>query len=311
MRLPRRSKLSPRSGSARHFGAPSLRLFRGARAGVFTLLFAFFLTPSVHATLAVIVPARDGIVIAADSRLTFLGAPCDGAFKILIPARPARTAIVVTGDSIFVAPPPAGTREPCRYLATAPRLLDIGSIVTHNLEQQSGSKDVDVAAITRSCIRALTQFQRRYPALVRGYAGRDLFSVVIASYDPARATATLRNFAIGIDARTGKFQADRNSERILTPESARGIWIYGETGWVDRAVYAGPGRPLLIASTLQLLDVRAPIAATPRGQALSAAENVLTAAIRTARTNPPPTGIGGPIRVVFLGASRCAQALIR
>lgn len=93
------------------------------------------------------------------------------------------------------------------------------------------------------------------------------------------------------------------------PESARGIWIYGETGWVDRTVYAGPGRPLLSAPTLQLLDVRAPIAATPRGQALSAAENVLTAAIRTARSNPPPTGIGGPIRVVFLGTSRRAQPL--
>lgn len=300
----------PRSLAAlRH--VRSLRLLSGTWAGVFAALLAFGLTPAAHATLAVIVPARDGLVIAADSRLTFMGASCDGAFKILIPARPARTAVIVTGDSIFVAPPPAGTHHPCRWVASAPRLLDIGSVVTHALEQQSGSDParISTATLTHACTLAVAQFQARFPAVLRSYAGREIFSVVVASYDPARATATLRNFVLRLDARTGRIHADRRSETVLTPQSPRGIWIYGETSWLHRTVYTGPGRHLLTAPTRGFLEASAPIASTARGQAVAAATNVLSAAIRAAQTNPPPTGIGGRIRAVFLGANPRPQPL--
>ena len=267
------------------------------------LLFALSLTLPVHATLAAIVPARDGLVIAADSRLTFMGAACDGAFKILIPGRPARTVVIVTGASVFVPPPPASPHNPCRYLATAPRLLDIGAVVTRTLQQQSDSENIDIAALTRACIRALAQFQSRYPAVLRTYAGRDIFSVVIAGYDRARATTTLRNFAVRLDAHTRKIEIGRDSESVLTPQNPRGIWIYGETEWLNRTVYAGPGRRLLTAATLRFLGARAPIAGTTRAQALAAARNILAAAIRTARSNPPPSGIGGAVHAVFIGVS--------
>ena len=286
-------------------GAQLQRLFHGARAGALAMLLAGFMGPAAHATLAAVVPARDGLVIAADSRLTFMGAECDGAFKILIPTRPAHTAVIVTGDSFFVMPGPEGKHGSCRYLATAPRLLDIGSVVTHALEQQAGNDaaQISVAGLTRACIRALARFQRRYPSVLRAYAGRDLFSVVIASYDPARHAATVRNFVLRRNARTGRIETGRSNETVLTPRSRRGIWIYGETGWFNRRVYAGPGRRFLTAPTLQLLDPRTTIAATTRAEAVAAAENVVAAAIRTARILPPSSGIGGPIRVVFVGAS--------
>lgn len=291
---------------------PFLRPLSGTRVGVLGLLLAGFAAPAAHATLATIVPARDGLVIAADSRLTFTGARCDGAFKILIPSRPAHTVVIITGDSFFVTPPPAGMRDPCRYLATAPRLLDIGSVVTRALEQQAGNDPAQISmdALTRACIRALARFQSRYPAVLRAYAGRDLFSVVIASYDPGRHTATLRNFVLRGNARTGRIEPGRSNETVLTSESRGGIWIYGETGWFNRTVYAGSGRRFLTAATLQLLNAHATIAATTRTQALAAAENVLTAAIRTARSIPPPSGIGGAIRAVFLGVSPRPERMV-
>ena len=271
------------------------------------------LTSAAHATLAAIVPARDGLAVAADSRLSFMGASCEGGAKILIPPRPARTVVVVTGDSFFVAPPPAGTHDACRYLAGAPSLLDIGSIVLKALQGQSGndSAGVNFAAVLLACTEGLEEFQKRYPGALRAYAGRAVFSVVVASYDPVRHAATLRNFSAGVDARGGRVEARRVSQTVLTPKSPGGIWIYGEAGWLNRAVYGGPGRRFLSAATLQLLSDRRPIATTSRAQALEAAENVVRAAIRTAKMVPPPSGVGGAIRAVYLGENTHPRPLTR
>ena len=164
---------------------------------------------SAHATLVAVVPARDGLAIASDSRFTFMGAPCDGAFKIVEPERPLRTVAFVTGDSIFVAPPPAG-EDPCRYLATAPRLLDVGAVVKAYLgrggEDPAGISNSDLAT---DSVDAVERFRQRYPNVLKSYAGREIFSVVVVSYDPASEVSTLRNFVVRMDARGRRVQAAR------------------------------------------------------------------------------------------------------
>lgn len=274
-------------------------MFRLAAA----LLLALCLAPPARATLAAIAPARDGLVIAADSRLTFMGAHCDGAFKVLLPARPARTVAIVTGDSFFVAPPPPRTHDLCRYLATAPRLLDIGAVVTQTLERGSGSAaQISVNALAQACVDAVERFQASHPQALREYAGKEIFSVTVAGYDPASATSTLRNFVVRGLANTGTLQirADRLTTVTITPASARGIWIYGESDWVNRNVYAGAGRRFLSSAALRFLSQRATVAATSRAEAVAAARNVIAAAGRTTALLPAPSGIGGTIRVVVL-----------
>jgi hypothetical protein len=48
-------------------------------------------------TLAIFIPTNSGWIIAADKRQSPQGVFCDGINKILMPERPPRTAIVITG----------------------------------------------------------------------------------------------------------------------------------------------------------------------------------------------------------------------
>lgn len=255
---------------------------------------------TARATLVAVVPARDGLAVATDSRFTFMGAPCDGAFKILEPERPLHTVAFVTGDSIFVAPPPRGV-DPCRYLATAPRLLDMGAVVRGYLDR-SGEDAARISTfdLATACVLAVERFQHQYPEALRGYAGREIFSVVVASYDPARHTSTLRNFVVRRE-RAGRVYATRMSETTVGPRSPRGVWIYGETRYVNREVYAGPGRRFLDPLTQDFLRRPEPIGVVLLDQAATAAADVVQAASRTAQMVPPSAGIGGPIRVVVVG----------
>lgn len=262
-----------------------------------------------HSTLVAVVPARDGLAIAADSRFTFMGAPCDGAFKILEPERPLRTVAFVTGDSIFVAPPPAG-EDPCRYLAGAPRLLDMGAVVKDYLDRGGESPaSISIFDLATDCVETVERFQRRYPNALGRYAGREIFSVVVASYDPARQVSTLRNFVVRMDSRGVRAQAARMSESAWGPRSLRGVWIYGQAAYVNREVYAGPGKQFLSPSAQVFLHVHQPIGAVPLEEAAATAADVVSAASRAAQIDPPSSGIGGAVRVVIVGRGPRPQSL--
>lgn len=275
-----------------------------------TLLAALLLAAPAHASLVVAAPSADGLVIAADSRITFMGADCDGAFKILSLARTARTVVFVTGDSVFVPPPPAHTPDPCRYLATAPRLLDIGALVTRSLGRvPADPATVPLDDLAQQCVRAVERLRRAHPSALARYRGRDLFSVVLASYEPSTRTATLRNFVVRIDAATQRIEAARFARITRTPADSRGVWMYGETGYVEKNVFDGFARGFLAASTLNFVLVHQSVAATPLDQAAAAAVNVIQAASIATQTVPAPSGIGGPIRAVLLGSAPRPQPL--
>jgi hypothetical protein len=268
-----------------------------------SVLVALLLPVPAGATLAVLVPSADGLVVAADSRISYLGAECDGAFKIVSLASPARTAVLVTGDSIFLLPPRSGQRSLCRYVATAPRLLNIVPLVSHYLEQHAADPAPpslkDVGAV---CVRAVERFRRSNPAALQAYTGKEIFSVILASYDPVSRQATLRNFVVRIDANTRHAEATRFATISVMPQDRSRMWIYGETAYVAANVYAGFGRQYLTLPTLNFLDGGAPVAEVPLHQAVAAAVNVIEAASRATQTVPAPSGIGGTVRVVLLGS---------
>jgi hypothetical protein len=272
------------------------------------LMAALLVSIQAHATLAVIIPTRDGIVVAADSRMTFMGSHCDGAFKILIPARPTRTAVIVTGDTIFVQPHDSKDANPCDSLVSAPRFLDIGSVVTDYLER--GSPDpatISLADLAAACVHATERFQQSYPAALRAYSGKDIFSVVIANYDPVTLSSTIRNFVVRVDAQTHKLRAARFTNTRYNARDRGGVFIYGETAWVSSYVYIGYGRQFLSPATLDFIHSRVPIFQVPLDRALATAADLLQASIRTAQSVPPPHGIGAPIRIVILGSNSMAE----
>lgn len=252
-----------------------------------------------RATLVAVVPARDGLVVAADSRFTFMGAACDGVFKLVTAQSAPHTVASVTGDSIFVAPPPAGV-EPCRYLQTAPRLLDLSSIVRAYLHRGGDASQLSQAGLAASCVEAVRRFQKKYPDALRAYRGREVASVVVAGYDPAHGRSTIGRFAILIDPRTGDAVTAASSNIVVDAGSPRGVWIFGASGYVDRHVYNGAGRRFLDPQTLAFLNERAPIGKVTVEQAQAVARNMIRATSREAEMERPPSGIGGEMRVVVV-----------
>jgi hypothetical protein len=272
-------------------------------------LLALALSIPAHATLVAVVPSRDGVAVAADSRLTFLGAQCDGAFKLIVPAQPSRTVAVVTGDAIFVAPPPSGA-DPCKYMETAPRLLDMNAVVADALSKTGPNPArISMAEVSQACLRAVREFDRRYPGVLKPYAGREIFSVVLVSYDAALKKATLRNFVVRMDSTGHRAAAGRVTETTLDGKSTRDIWVYGETGWMSKAVYNGAGRRFLSPATLAFLAERRPIGEVSLNEAGAVAGNIVEAASRTAEIDRPPSGIGGQVHVIAIGAQAEPQWL--
>ncbi len=268
----------------------------------FTFLATLLASLPARATLVVLAPSADGLVVAADSRISFMGTQCDGQFKILEPSRPARTVAMVTGDSVFVPPPPAGERDLCRYLKSAPHWLDIGEIVRRYLEREASSAgEFSLEALGRECVGAADRFARANPGALQAYAGREIFSVIVAGYDARSRTATLRNFVVRLNSATRRIETDRMTTITVAASDRRGVWIYGESNYVETNVLSGFGRRYLDAATLDFILTAAPVTEAPLRSAVAAAVNVINAASRTTETLPAPSGIGGPVNVVLLG----------
>ena len=88
-------------------------------------------------TLAIFIPTNAGLVIAADRRQSPNGVFCDGINKILLPRRPARTAVVLTGPATSLSDlskvPP---NEICAHLAQHSAPIDFGRSPVDFLEAQ-------------------------------------------------------------------------------------------------------------------------------------------------------------------------------
>jgi hypothetical protein len=272
-------------------------------ARLLPLVVAALLLPlPATATLVVLVPSADGLVVAADSRTSVLGAQCDGQFKIAQLKNPSRTVVMVTGDGVFIPPPSAPVSDLCRYQQTAPRLLDMAAVVSKYLEHRAPDPArLSLEDLGAECVRAAERFQESYPEAFRSHLGGEIFSVVVASYDPKAKVSTLRNFVVRLDRETHKIEATRFTKIAVSSTDRRGIWAYGETAYVEKQVYAGIGRQYLTAPTLDFILQDKPVEQASLDEAVAAAVNLIQAASRAAQQVPAPSAIGGPIDLVLLG----------
>ena len=258
----------------------------------------------------VLVPSADGLVIAADSRTSIFGATCYSQYKITELTRPKRTVVAVTGDMAFIKPPDEGVHDVCGYLQSAPRMLDIPSLIKRSLERRSRDPfKLSLEDLGSECVQAVQRFRESSPLALEPYIGREIFSVVIASYDPRSKTSLVMNFVVRIDAATRRVEADRFTRITIPPHNRRGVWSYGETDYLNHNVFGGIGRKYLTGSTLDFILADQPVAEVRLDQAVSAAANVIEAAGQTTQLIPSTSGIRGPIDIVLLGQKRQPQQI--
>lgn len=256
-------------------------------------------------SVVVVVPFAGGTVVAADSRTTILGATCDNRFKITQVKRPARTIVAVTGAIAFIPQPAYGQTPSCILLESAPRLLDIAAVVESYLEHQPDDiARVSLEGVSAACVAAVQDFQKSRPEALDAYAGKELFSVVMAAYDPRSRISTILNFVVNISAGTRAVRADRLTRFTILARDRRGVWSFGETDYLTKNVFAGLGRKYLCKPTRDFILESKPVSAAPQNEAVAAAINIIAAATRTADELPAPSAIGGPIHVILLGRPR-------
>jgi hypothetical protein len=310
-----------------------------ARLVAILLLILILLPPPPSgATLVVIVPSAGGLVVASDSRTSFAGVTCDGQYKIARLRRPYRTVVAVTGAVAFIPSPAEPRPDPCAALKSAPRLLDIAALVKRYLERQSPDlAHLSLEDLGAQCAAAVERFRQSHPDALQPHPGAELFSVVIAAYDPRSKTSTILNFVVRQgavivrqdaaivrqdaamvrqdtaivreNAAADRIEAARFSRIVVTPQDRRGVWAYGEADYLEKHVYAGFARTYLSAATLAFILDKKPVADAPLNQAAAVAHNVIEAASRASSQLPAPSLIGGPIDLVLLGPRRRPQPI--
>ena len=266
------------------------------------ILLACMAPAPANGTLVVIAASASGLVIAADSRTSLLGTRCDDRYKITEVRRPHRTAVAVTGNIAFIKAPDAREADMCRYLESAPRMLDIALVVKAYLERKVPDfSKLSLEDLASECVAASQRLQNSNPGVFDSSAGGEIFSVVIANYDLRSKTSTIMNFVVRIDVATHEIRADRFTHLTISPQSRRGVWSYGETDYINRYVFGGFGRDYLSKPTKDFILVDKPVTEAPLDQAVAAIVDIIQAASRTANIVPAPSGIGGPIDIVLLG----------
>jgi hypothetical protein len=253
-------------------------------------------------TLVAMVPSKAGLVVAADSRASVAKRYCDNAFKIVELKKPARTIITVTGEGIFVPPPGPAVSDLCEYVKTTPGLLDIEDIVRTYLQTANREiAKVRTEDVGQQYTTAVRQFRASFPGALRRYVAREMFSVVMAGYDPKRKTATVVSFVVRIAAVTLDPEVTKIRRTETRPETPREVLAFGETDYLNQHVYGGAGRQFLSKETIAFILAEKTVRETTLPEALAVAVDVVEATSRTTDLIPAPSGIGGPIDVVLLG----------
>ncbi|WP_256807793.1 hypothetical protein [Bradyrhizobium sp. Bra64] len=164
------------------------------------------MTPSSDGTLIVIAASQDGLTIASDSRQT-LGQDiyCDDAEKVLVPSKPNRFLVAVTGRrGFYPIAINAHVHDICAYVASTQRELDIGEIARTFVEETAPDVDLrklNARELAQRCIDALIAYFTTNPYWSPAISGQGFSSsVVIASYDPETAQAFVRTIEISSSA---------------------------------------------------------------------------------------------------------------
>lgn len=258
----------------------------------------------VSGTLVAVVPSSEGLVVAADSRAVIgRGAVrefSDNYYKIVEVARPFRTVISIPGTGVIHQVPEEPTGDLTNALATAPRLLDLPSVVKSCLESgpEALNEEIVLHEIPQACQAAVLQATAQEPDAIRQFEGKVLCTVVVATFVCNPKCSSAASFEIFIEPQSVE-PTIRNSEIVkFLDEHQRGCRFYGECDYVRKYLWQGER----LFRPHEEFFFKATIEETSAVEAEAAAVNLIEAASEMAKSDPPEFGIGGPIDRVLLGA---------
>jgi hypothetical protein len=278
-------------------------------AGITTLLLC--------GTLLLVVPTKDGLVVAGDSRVSDLGGlsspyknrSCDEDFKLIeIQRGPERTVAMVTGGtaisklSVILSDP-----DYCHYLRNSQTWIDIRTEFKSYIEasELSGAR----ISITGFLITLELAFAKVPPDILRQLSGQKISQLIIAGYDVQTHESWLRRATLFLSTDLKPKIDDESIERFSVSDEKVFVRL-GESDYVDQQFAAGKLTKYFKSDqTGRFATTRTNIASISKEEAISFVVDLIQAVSAAAQVDPPPTGIGGPVDVLFVGNEPRAQRI--
>lgn len=261
---------------------------------------------SAGGTLAILIPTQSGLVVAADMRQTPKGIFCDGINKILIPKRPARTAVVVTGLATLSDMSAVPANELCAYLAQNASPIDFGRSAIEFLESQNVAVDkFSGDGLTEKIYADVLPYLKA--GNLRDHMGTRVAQIVFADFDPETKTSRIRVLGVDLTGPVG-FQLQpvqiTNATTLLGdnfgPETDQTVLPFGEVEYFRDQVLAGPGKALLSPAYSELIQ-KIKVAEIDPNLAATVAINLIDVTAKTTEMVAAPSGIGGGVSAVLFG----------
>jgi hypothetical protein len=252
-------------------------------------------------TLVLVIPAKDGTVVAADSRATASGRRSfDGRKKLHIAETTPKTVFAITGAADFPNSIQAG--GPLEEWSYAFRSRDavcsyLAKRVDFVLTEQRTREIAEVLAVS------VGSFLRRC-GKHREFVGRGVSRLVLCQFDALSRSSLYGSVEVTMNDTGEVSLAGGRFERYLC-DGVGWIERIGEGIYLDEAVLNGPGRDFLSHEASALLSSNYQIKDLDKLAASRIAVDIIQAAERTTGVSPTPSGhgIGGPVMRVILDAS--------
>lgn len=252
-------------------------------------------------TLVMMIPTRDGLVVAADTRHTLLGVSCDNDSKIYFPKRPAGTVVTVTGTGNFLAVKQPFVSDPCEEIAQSPVLLSIPPIVTAYLEEKNvTAANVQLAELAERCVARLKLLFSN-PFLAGQYVGKTVFTVVVGSYDPEKRLSAIRSFTVDLPTAT-QIAVNTDVDAQYALPNQPDFRAFGQGQYLVDHVLNGVGKQFVDAKYEEFLKKKS-ISDIDAKFAADVAVNLIEATSKTTELVQIPSGVGGPIDVFLIGSN--------
>ena len=275
-----------------------------ARALLLCLVLAFGVCQA-RATLVVVIPTSEGVLLAADSRITLRQKFVDGVGKIrLVSGRPD-LAFALTGQSEFlpVAPDDATAHELRFAWEHGPRQFSGQAVVEKFLASQPPSPlDAQIlgALGKRLSISLIDALRSKMDG--RLFYGKQLFRTVITQYDSVTGTARIGSLRVDLSERGIPNIRDIQLDTVNGADFRIAL-IFGEQRYFEENVVRGFGQRYIAGEAREIWgrggrvrDFTAPSAAT-------VARSWIRATAKMTEIIPLANGVGGPLKIFLLNGT--------
>lgn len=264
---------------------------------------------SISGTLVLAIPAREGLVFAADSLATVDGKSIPDRRKLNIVTSSKSTAFSITGTSTFIASPPNNVDLVSWAQEQAP--LFSGADVVDRVLAKSGDSKVSeeiLASAGGQLASGLTDYLADKRENLKTFIGREICRLVIAQYDSVASEYLIATVVLQVTSE-GLIVLNGAEINYMGPEDERGIWKFGESEYVDANVLqpGSIGFPFLGPDIMRLWNGPKLIKDMTVKAATEIISLVISATERASKSVPINTAVGGEPMILLLNGESPRQ----